>query len=100
MGFNTAFMVLNDHLSEIAKDKNFGEKLRYSITVGDRDPFAFNHGVVLPTQHADTMQIIAVGGNTARTMGFGTWTQDDLALIKILADKHGYTLTKKRTRRK
>lgn len=100
MGFNTALMILNDRLHEITNDRQLGEKIRTAMYESDRNVHYFPYGKVLQTQHADTMQIIAVGGNTARVLGYGTWNQDDLTLIRALADKHGYLLTKKRNRAK
>lgn len=96
MGFNTAVIVRNDFLHEIKKDPAFGEKLYGAIISQDRE----YHGQafdVLPSQHADFMQIVAIGGNTIRSLGYGgPWSSDDEAILKVLASSMGYRLVKRR----
>lgn len=94
MGFNTAMMVLNDHLHEIEKDKDFGAKVSEAIRYAGRGKLYTSGFSVLPTQHADTMQIVAIGGNTLRNIGYGSWSNNDEELLKSIARDMGYRLTK------
>lgn len=70
MGYNTAVVILNDHLSDIEKDPAFGKKLSDE----QREAFSRRPGyrgwqnsfAVLPSEHADTDQLVVVGGNMIR----------------------------------
>lgn len=77
MGFNTTVLVLNDALHEIANDPKFGEKLvaailHLQVIPGPLDVSVGNHvnaASAVETHHADGVAIVAVGGNTAATVG-------------------------------
>lgn len=92
MGFNTAMMVLNDHLHMIEKDKEFGlkvaEAIRYTNTGITSHHNSFS---VLSPVHADYRQMIVVEQNNIHRM-------DDVVLtpwqLKDLAARHGYRLVK------
>jgi hypothetical protein len=61
-----------------------------------------NGGHALQSMHADTVQIVAVGGNYMRTLGvvhYG-WDKmgDSVEMCKRLADSLGYRLVKKAER--
>lgn len=95
MGFNTAMVVLNDHLHEIEKSQDFGQRVATAIRYAGRGDRLYSSGFsVLPTQHADTMQICAIGGNTIRRLGFGSWSADNERLLRDLARDLGYRLVK------
>lgn len=96
MGFNTAVVILNDHLHELEKDQKLGEKLAHAISMAGRDRLYTSGFEVLPTQHADTMQIIAVGGNTIRRLGYSSWSADNERILKDLASDLGYRVVKKK----
>lgn len=107
MGFNTTVVVLNDGLEAIRRDPAFGENLvqqilSISVREGRRDVPALNHAnaaSVVETHHADSMSLIAVGGNLGRDLGHaGGYRANDLELIKNIADKMGYRLVKKTSR--
>jgi hypothetical protein len=72
MGFNTAIVVLNDMLHDIEKDAGFGKKVAdevreaYSRRPGYRG--WQNSFAVLPSQHADSNQLVVVGGNMIRPL--------------------------------
>lgn len=73
MGYNTAAIFLNDTLHELARDPEAGAKIQSHVLRGRREPNYGPHGVqALPSQHADTVQIVAVGGNTM------VWIMDEL----------------------
>lgn len=93
MGFNTVLVVLNDRLSEIECDPEFGKKVvdairQFSPSRADRLPYITGQTQVLSICHADTMQIVAVGGNAGRVIGYGGYAQSDDDLIKgLVADR-------------
>lgn len=89
MGFNTTIVVLNDRLSEIESDPEFGKKLvaainAFSRSRPERMPYITGQTQVIEVAHADSLQIVAVGGNTGRVIGWGHYTNDDDILIKLL----------------
>lgn len=113
MGYNTGILILNDGMHLLKDDPNAGKRLydgilqahNQSVTVGLKG-FA-NPIMVLPSQHADVTQIIAIGQNYARTVhnhyGYlsGKDNSPDLkfAVLQKLADELGFSLRRKPTRR-
>lgn len=108
MGYNTAVLILNDAMGNLKTDPDVGRKLYDAMGESSRPEYREkgvdfsignhgNGGMVLPSYHADTTQIIAVGGNYMRRLGvtFGSLT-DDERLLKNLAESLGYTVTKAR----
>lgn len=96
MGFNTAVIVLNDHIHDLEKDQQTGVKLGQLIR-GKGYHDTYMSGVdCLPSVHADGTQIIAVGQNQIRllTTAFAG-VQHDVELLKELADNLGYRIVKK-----
>lgn len=77
MGFNTTVIVLNDGLSGIENDPDFGKRLAQAILLfspskGRVDVCAGNHVnacSVIETHHADNTAVVAVGGNFASVLG-------------------------------
>lgn len=100
MGFNTAMVVLNDYTHEIRKDQEFGRKVIEAIQQSHRGDLHLQGFSILPSSHADNMQIIAVGGNSIKRLGYGHYTDDDEKLLRKLADQHGFNLVRKRAARK
>lgn len=98
MGFNTAMIVRNDFLNEIQKDANFGAKVYAAIVGRDFHSGSFE---VLPSCHADYMQVVLVGGNSIRRFEAytGTYASTDEQVLRNLADAIGYRLVKKRSLR-
>lgn len=96
MGFNTAVVILNDHLHQLEKDPKFGERLGEAIRMAGREKLYTSGFDVLPTQHADTMQIVAIGGNTIRRLGFSSYYADNEQILKDLASDLGFRVVKKR----
>lgn len=89
MGFNATVVVLNDRLDEIERDPEFGKKLarairEHSFPEKYRRTYVTGQTQVVDVQHADTAQIIVVGANCGRVLGYGHWTQSDDNLIKNL----------------
>lgn len=98
MGMNTAMIIRNDFLHEIRKDDNFGAKV-YAAIVGNGREYYGQAFDVLPSCHADYVQVVAISGNTIRRLeGYtGTYTSSDEEILRNLADSMGYRLTKKRS---
>jgi len=116
MGYNTTVVVLNDALQQIEEDKDFGKNLVAAIKQlrigGGGDPItvgAGNHAnpvVVIETHHADSLNAILVGGNTAQDLGYvGGYrldpktTEGKEALLRSLAFSFGYNIALRRRKR-
>lgn len=103
MGYNTTIVIMNDALREIREDQNFGQKVADAVSLVSRgepvDVSAGNHGnaaTVIETHHADTMKLIAVGGNFGYDMGcVGFNDPTPVDILRDLADRLGYRLVKK-----
>lgn len=112
MGFNSTVIVMNDALHEIKSDPDFGKNLAHAIMMHGAgqgrhvDVGAGGHAnaaSVVDCQHADVVSIIAMGGNHGTVMlrthngGRHHAESEQIDLLKALADKYGYRLTKKST---
>ena len=109
MGYNTPVLLLNDGMHEIANDPTLAKRMAQASATAHMigkavDVSAGNHSnavSVLPSAHADIVQVIAFGGNHATILGSFMngghhYTIDDqIELVRKLADKLGYRLTKK-----
>lgn len=100
MGLNTPCIILNDFLYKFNDDPDIGRKIHTAVQQnGDkrylRGSPAFK---VLPCTHSRAMQIVAVGGNTIRAIGYGDCHDDDETLLRKLADRMGYRVVKKSAR--
>ena len=100
MGYNTAAIIRNDFLHEIENDPDFGKKVADAVRANGNERYMRYHGQgfdVLPSCHADYVQVVAISGNSARRLGFGgTYRDDDETILRNLADNMGYRLVKKR----
>ena len=110
MGYNTTVVVLNDALGNIEEDPEFGKNLARAImqlSVSRGRPVDVsskghvNAATAIETHHADRYIASAIGGNRAVVLGdCGSWNVDDeVDMLRRLADKYGYNLHKKRDRR-
>lgn len=108
MGFNTAALILNDALDAIASDARIGDKILTGIHTTHRQSgdvtASGSHGThigaikLLAPDHADYVQIVAVGGNCIRKLGGSlAWEPEDL--LRDLAGQLGYSVQKKRARK-
>jgi GAF domain-containing protein len=111
MGYNTAMIVLNDGMDTLKSDPDVGEKLyRGILAAGHRQTRngADSHTVslgnhcnpvaILPSQHADTLQIVAIGANSIRPLAYCHWQDDDEQVLRKLAEHLGFTVRRKPTR--
>ena len=101
MGFNTVAFFLNDQFDVLDREPGWViRELRQSLAGGrgsdDRQVMR-----VLPSVHADGDQIIMAGGNriTPIAVAYGCDHTEE-SLLEFLADRLGYSLTKKAGRRR
>jgi hypothetical protein len=114
MGFNTSFVLYNDHLDMISKDSEFGKRLAEAIhnlhraeyvsvyTMSANRNSIATAGAVITSHHADEYSVVVVGGNSGIELGrvsFPMW-DNPVGIIKDLAEQHGYRLVKKSMRKK
>ena len=101
MGLNTAMIIRNDFLQEIA-DERFGQTLYDAVcNAGMASPPYHGQAFdVLPSQHADYVQVVVICGNTIRRLGTyaGTYRSSDEEVLRHLADGMGFRLVRKAKR--
>ena len=111
MGYNTSMIILNDGLRLIAEDKDFGKKIQSaalsfkgkSIDISSGG-FA-NIASVVETHHADSVSVVAFGGNCGVPVMdnnlYGYWSANDgtqdgrVKILKAIAEELGYSIRKK-----
>jgi len=98
VGFNTNITICNDNLSDYARNpERFIRVIEENYYRGG-DTWGIT---VLPTDHADATQLIAVGKNFATKVYTGYYcgshhTEDgQIALLRQWADSLGYRITRK-----
>lgn len=111
MGYNTSMIVLNDALGDIAKDAEFGAKVRDAVDrltlrmhthgIDIQSGCSVNAATVIESHHADETAIIAVGGNCASVwfdVAGSDHHEDEFVLraLREIADFMGYKLVKSR----
>lgn len=109
MGYNTSVIVLNDALSNIEQDGDFGKNLARAIDVSasydqyrrkDVSAKGFvNAASVIETHHADYTRLVAFGGNHATALGSGHrcphhTPEGQEEILRRLADELGFRLVK------
>lgn len=115
MGWNSTIVVLNDALHDIKNDPKFGENVYQAVTLlsrceedripGDLDIRAGCHcnaATAVEQHHADGTSLVAVGQNYGRSLGvfFPYGEEDeDVRLLKALAEKLGYRVSRKPKRK-
>ena len=108
MGFRTIVTLNNDLSSNWNYDPELGRKIM-SLSAAREDRFgeAAQIGLSLvECTHADTQSLIIADGYTAHPAAFTSWyrsqtnEQRDLALLKDLANRLGYRVSKKTTKDK
>jgi hypothetical protein len=79
MGFNATVVVLVDRLHDIEKCADFGKQLADAVRAKLNDPterhikapYVAGQTQVIEAHHADSMIVVAVGGNTGQVLGYG-----------------------------
>lgn len=115
MGYNTGVLILNDAVGAAQKDpQKFAENLlqalsEHSLRPNEPVDFAIgnnvNGGTIFYQQHADITGVVAIGGNctsellTTYNGGRHHTPEYQERLLRELADKLGYRLTKKAVRK-
>ena len=106
MGFNTVVMVLNDAADGLKDNPEVGTDILDAMMESQRgEAVTFpiknycNGGMILPSQHADTVQVVAVGGNYMTPIAnlYGAWRDmgNPEQLLRRLADQLGYRIVRK-----
>lgn len=103
MGFRTIVALSNDRCTDWERNSDLGrEIMMLSASREDRRQAADRIGLTLvECTHADTQSLIIADGYTANAVAFSNWhrgqTEDqrNLALLKDLADRLGYRVSKK-----
>lgn len=109
MGYNTTVVVMNDALSGIETDPDFGKKLASAtrrVALGipvDVTAGGFcNAATVLETHHSAYCTVMLIGGNFGLQLPGVTSNWDsktpEMDLLTKLAEKLGYSLRKKKVR--
>jgi hypothetical protein len=103
MGWNTTMLILNDHLSSIENDSDFGKRVASGVRQmggSPTTPIEIRGGLLIESHHADHCVPILVGGNYGWLVEkcFVRWSSSDpeKQLLEALAKKHGFDLTPKK----
>lgn len=109
MGYNSTVVVMNDAMTAIEKDPEFGKKLVQAILSqhGKNVPVDISSGghvnaaTVIDCHHSDYSSLILVGGNMGTVLvsdasGYKHDAFDQFDACSALAKKLGYKLTKKK----
>jgi hypothetical protein len=95
MGLNTACIIRNDFLHQLRDDPKLGEKIWGAVVSRGRGEYHGQGFDVLPSCHADYIQVVAIGGNTIRRLGYGgDYKADDIEILRNLASRMGYRIVK------
>ena len=106
MGYYSVAVFFNDFNHELRTDPNAGERIGAAIsgyTVKDYRPgvTTFKYGQVISQAHADTAQVLVVGGRDGGVGGLindpeQPIDQSAIWQMKTCLENHGYRVTKKR----
>ena len=110
MGFNSTVLILNDRLGEIESNpEGFVKEMLDTISmIGCSDKsgdFYPGQSTVMSCAHADTVTILAVGGNCSTVLGRAYnggvhhTEEAQVGILRVLADKYGFRLVKKRKKK-
>lgn len=107
MGFRTVVVLYNDHCSEWEKDPELGRKIATGMNYTHESdqwnsPSNLHYGQVVECAHADQQTAAILDGYQFYPLAYSCWrsgeVQEDrnVRLLKELANKLGYTVSKKR----
>lgn len=107
MGFRTVVVLSNDRANEWEADAELGKKIfragaEKMMNTGER----FEYGQAIEQVHADQVTLAVLDGYGGRIVATSFWhrgqthEQQELELLKQLAEKHGLKLIKKAAPRK
>lgn len=103
MGFRTVVVLSNDHAHEWEKDPELGRKIFMAASIGNKELARreLPYGHVVECVHADTQTLAILDGYSGRPVAYTHWhrgqtsEQQELVLLKELAEKHGKILRSK-----
>lgn len=107
MGFRTVIVLSNDQAHEWQNDPELGKKIFHAASAKafgsdpDRARRELPYGHVVEQVHADTQTVAFLDGYSGESKAWTHWhqgqtpEQKELAMLKALADKLGYRVTKK-----
>lgn len=109
MGFRTVLVLSNDQAHEWENDPELGRKIMHAASMascGDKDRARFElpYGQIIEQVHGDTQTLAVLDGYGGKAVAYTHWNRGqtdeirNLALLKELADKMGFTIAKKRTK--
>ena len=101
MGMQSTIMIMNDGLHKIEDNPvEFVQQMAAMIQHGGGKIDGFSAEVVV-VHHNSSVAVTAVGGNTAKVLGYchanDGDVRQDLDILKALASKHGFSLRKRPT---
>lgn len=104
MGFRTVVVLNNDQAHEWENDPTLGRQIwMASCTLGREDAgiHGLRYGQVVEQVHADTQTLAVLDGYGGKPVAYTHWHRGqsdevrNLALLKDLADRMGYRISKK-----
>lgn len=100
MGLNTPAIIINDRLHELEGAPDAGKRIGRAVRNHDSDRPDYSSesiGVkVIQCGHSSGIQIVAVGGNAIRALGWSNdCHDDDEKLLRKLADAMGFRVVRK-----
>ena len=104
MGYRTVVVLNNDQASTWENDPELGKKIARDMFRHSKDrytPLELIGGKVLECVHADTQTLAVLDGYDGRPVAYTNWYRgqdqaaQELALLKELANKLGYRISKK-----
>ena len=105
MGFRTVVVLNNDLANEWENDPELGKKIFHAASAkhwgGKNDQDYFQYGDTIEQVHADTQTVAFLDGYGGTAVAHSFWhrgqteEQKNLEMLKALADKLGYRVSKK-----
>jgi hypothetical protein len=99
MGFRTVVVLNNDQAHEWENDPTLGRKIWLAAASNGREWLPY--GDIVEQVHADTQTLAVLDGYSGWPVAYTHWNRGqtdevrNLALLKELADKMGYRVSKK-----
>lgn len=104
MGYRTVVILSNDDMPSWENDPELGEKIASGASTSYRTPDSrcgFQYGDIAECVHADQQSLMLIDGYNAQTLTTSNWRpgeteeETNLRVLKLLAEKMGYSLRKK-----
>lgn len=104
MGYRTVVILSNDVMSFWENDPELGKKIAHASSASYRTPDSrcwFQYGDIAECVHADQQSLMLIDSYNAQTLTASNWRpgeteeETNLRVLKLLAEKMGYSLRKK-----